>query len=120
MGYSEEVLNSIYDKNDGCCYYCGKRLAFKNYGRIYERGAWEVDHSVPKSRGGTSYLRNLVPACVDCNRSKGTRMGKSVRASSSQSTSSSSGIDWGEIILGGLFVAGLIYAASQLAKSQQQ
>jgi 5-methylcytosine-specific restriction endonuclease McrA len=34
-------------------------------------GAWEVDHIRPRSRGGTDYLRNLVPACIECNRSKG-------------------------------------------------
>jgi len=36
-----------------------------------EKGAWEVDHSKPLSRGGTDYLRNLVPSCIECNCSKG-------------------------------------------------
>jgi len=70
MNYTEEDLNYIYDKNDGYCWHCGKKLAFKNYGKPGERGAWEVDHSRPVSRDGTDYLRNLVPACVKCNRSK--------------------------------------------------
>ena len=70
MEYSNEELNEIYDKNDGYCWHCGKRLAFVNYGNLGARGAWEVDHSVPTSRGGTEYYRNLVPSCIPCNRSK--------------------------------------------------
>ena len=48
-----------------------KRLSWKNYGRLGRKGAWEVDHSNPLSKGGTDYLRNLVPSCIECNRSKG-------------------------------------------------
>jgi len=71
MGYTAEELNDIYDKTGGYCWHCGKKLAWKNYGKPGERGAWEVDHSVPISRGGTDYLRNLVPTCIECNRNKG-------------------------------------------------
>jgi len=70
MGYADEELSYVYDKNDGYCWHCGKKLAWKNYGKPGERGAWEVDHSHPLARGGTDYLRNLVPACIECNRSK--------------------------------------------------
>jgi len=115
VAYSNEVLSYIYDKNDGYCTYCSKKLAFRNYGRPDERQAWEVDHSVPKSRGGTDYLRNLVPACIDCNRQKGTRLGKSVRASASYSEKSSSpGL--GEILL----ALGAAYVLYRLANPRQQ
>lgn len=70
MAYTDDELNYIYDKNDGYCHICGKKLAFSNYGQFGERAAWEVDHSNPKSRGGSDYLRNLLPACITCNRSK--------------------------------------------------
>jgi 5-methylcytosine-specific restriction endonuclease McrA len=70
LGYTDEELNDIYDKTDGYCYHCGKKLSWKNYGLSGERGAWEVDHSVPVSQGGTDYLRNLVPSCIECNRRK--------------------------------------------------
>jgi len=69
--YLDEELEYIYDKTDGYCYHCGKKIAWSNYGLPGERGAWEVDHSNPISRGGTDYLRNLVPSCIPCNRSKG-------------------------------------------------
>ena len=71
MGYTDEELNDIYDKTGGYYWHCGKKLAWKNYGKACKRGAWEVDHSRPLARGGTDYLRNLVPACIECNRSKG-------------------------------------------------
>jgi len=71
MPYTDDELNYIYDKTNGCCWHCGKKLAWRNYGMFGEKGAWEVDHSNPLSRGGTDYLRNLVPSCIECNRSKG-------------------------------------------------
>lgn len=70
MTPSDERLNQIFDLTDGYCYYCGKQLSWKNYGKVGKRGSWEIDHSNPKSRGGTDHLRNLVPACVACNRAK--------------------------------------------------
>lgn len=68
--YTNEELNKIYDKNDGHCWHCNKKLSFINYGKLGEKGAWEVDHSIPLSRGGTDHLNNLVPACIKCNRTK--------------------------------------------------
>ena len=75
MGFDNDAINYVFDKTDGYCYYCGKKLAFKNYGQLEGYGAWEIDHSKPKSKGGTNYLRNLVPACIDCNRDKSDRRG---------------------------------------------
>jgi hypothetical protein len=119
MGYTGEVLSYIYDKNDGYCWYCNKKLAFTNHGTLGERGAWEVDHSVPKSRGGTNYLRNLVPACIECNRQKGVRMGKSVRASADYSAiSDSSGL--GGILLGVGAVVGAAYLLYRLSSARQR
>ena len=64
MGYDNDRLNDIFDKTDRDCHICGKRLAFSNYGVIGARGAWEVEHSVPRSRGGTDRLSNLYAACI--------------------------------------------------------
>ena len=73
MGYSRQELRTIYDKNEGKCMICNKKLAFTNYGMECERGSWEVDHGMPKSRGGVSDMRNLNPVCFPCNREKGDR-----------------------------------------------
>ncbi|MBE7439249.1 MAG: HNH endonuclease [Spirochaetales bacterium] len=79
MGYSNRQLDDIYDKTDGRCHLCGKKLAISNYGIIGTRGAWEVEHSVPRARGGSSHLNNLYPACIPCNREKGTRSSRTHR-----------------------------------------
>ena len=71
--YTGKQLRDIYHKNNGYCWHCGKKLALTNYSRLRRRGAWEVDHSNPKAKGGTDYMRNLVPSCIKCNRSKGSR-----------------------------------------------
>lgn len=79
MGYSNDVLNYLYDKTAGRCHLCHRRLAFSSYGALGARRAWEVDHSNARARGGTDYLRNLLPACVPCNRSKQARSTRSAR-----------------------------------------
>ena len=70
MAYTEAELGRIYDSNSGYCWHCGKKLAWSNYGIIWARAAWEVDHGNPLSRGGVDDFRNLRPACLPCNRSK--------------------------------------------------
>jgi CRISPR/Cas system Type II protein with McrA/HNH and RuvC-like nuclease domain len=75
MSWNAETLGMVYDKTEGYCRYCGKRVCWKNYGRQGERGAWEIDHSVPIALGGTDNLRNLWPACIECNRDKSTMTG---------------------------------------------
>jgi 5-methylcytosine-specific restriction endonuclease McrA len=76
----DERLNDIYDKTSGRCHLCGKRLSFHNHGCNGRRGAWHVDHSVPRARGGTDHLNNLMPACIPCNCSKRDRSNRTVRA----------------------------------------
>lgn len=81
MGHSSERLNDIYDRTDGRCHICSKKLAFKNYANSEgARGAWEVEHSKAKSKGGTDRLSNLYAACISCNRKKGVNSTKSARA----------------------------------------
>ncbi len=67
--FSEKERRRIFEKTSGRCYYCGKQLVFKNRVRGL-RGSWHVDHKIPVSRGGTNHVRNLVPACIDCNSDK--------------------------------------------------
>ena len=69
---TEEDLEIIYASTDGRCTVCKKKLSFANYNRSGRRGAWHVDHSKALAKGGSNYLRNLKPACIDCNREKGT------------------------------------------------
>jgi hypothetical protein len=79
MGYTRAERRWIYDRTGGHCHLCGHKLSFTNYGRHGERGAWEVEHSNPRSNGGTNRLSNLYAAHVTCNRAKGTRSTRSAR-----------------------------------------
>ena len=50
------------------CYFCGETLTFKTL---------TLDRRKPGSRGGTYEKRNLLPACITCNKRRGD---KSVQA----------------------------------------
>ena len=58
-------------QNDGNCHNCHGKLIYSNDGVHLNRGAWEVAHSKPKSKGGTDNLNNLFPDHISCNREKG-------------------------------------------------
>lgn len=45
------------------CHYCHKKLF---------QSTATLDHRVPRCRGGTHNRKNLVLACVECNRAKGS------------------------------------------------
>lgn len=79
MNPAIEMLRRIYDRTCGNCHLCGKKLSFQNYGRFGQRAAWEIEHSIPRSEGGSDHLNNLYPACIVCNRSKGTLTSRTVR-----------------------------------------
>lgn len=68
---SNDRLELIFERTDGRCHICWGVLAFKNYARYGERGAWEIEHSNPRCKGGSDRLSNLYPAHIDCNREKG-------------------------------------------------
>jgi 5-methylcytosine-specific restriction endonuclease McrA len=55
-------------KQQGLCHYCGEKLE-----RFGPR-KFTVDHFIPLSRGGSNFMNNLVIACPDCNRDKGSKM----------------------------------------------
>lgn len=80
MRHTDHDLREIYDRTSGYCHLCGKKLAFKNYGVIGARAAWEVEHSNPQAKGGSHRLNNLYPACISCNRSKGSMTTRTARA----------------------------------------
>lgn len=109
--YTRSQLRKIYDKTNGYCHLCGKRLSFKNYDRHGSRAPWNVDHSKTQAMGGTDHMNNLYPACISCNSSKGTKTNRSVRRSNSvfeipgQMKKSLSGWFWAtSMAIVGLFV----------------
>jgi len=53
---------NIYARDNCTCQYCGKR---------FPRQELNLDHVIPRSRGGTSTWENVVCSCQTCNRRKG-------------------------------------------------
>jgi 5-methylcytosine-specific restriction endonuclease McrA len=114
--FSEEQRNDIYDRTSGYCHICRKKLAFNNYGRFGAKGAWEVEHSKPQSRGGTNRLNNLYAACVSCNRSKNNSSTRTARGAYGNrkaplSTEARKRAKAGNAVAGGVLgaIAGLVF-----------
>ena len=55
-----ELKEYLLEKFDRKCVYCGKSGAVLN-----------VEHIIPKARGGSNRVSNLAIACVQCNQKKG-------------------------------------------------
>ncbi|MFH1654601.1 MAG: HNH endonuclease, partial [Pseudomonadota bacterium] len=53
---------NILLRDDFTCQYCSKRLS---------KGSLNLDHVVPRSRGGKTSWTNVVTSCHHCNRKKG-------------------------------------------------
>jgi len=54
----------LYGEQEGVCLGCDTHFPFK---------VMEVDHILPKSRGGTDHFENLQLLCTHCNKSKGSK-----------------------------------------------
>ncbi len=80
MSFTEDKLDRIYQRTEGRCHICRKQLSLRNYGVLGRRGAWEVEHSKPRSKDGTDHMNNLYAACIACNRKKGNSSTASARA----------------------------------------
>ena len=60
--YGYEVREYLLDKFKRTCVYCG-----------IQKVRFEIDHIVPKSRGGSNRVTNLALSCSPCNLKKGSR-----------------------------------------------
>lgn len=114
-GYTDEQLNTVFDRTDGNCHICGKRMAFSNYGAPGRRQAWEVEHSRPRAHGGTDHVNNLYGAHVSCNREKGTLSSRSARARHGRTRAPRSRVEKGRVqrenTVGGAVVGAALGAA---------
>lgn len=110
MNYNEKS-NFVFDKTNGKCHLCGRKLSFY---------CFEIDHNIPKSLGGSNEVYNLFPACIYCNRSKGNKSSASVRRMNGITLNDIYGNDntgiWIFLIFGGLF----LYAAYKENQRRQE
>jgi 5-methylcytosine-specific restriction endonuclease McrA len=60
---SVSVWKSLVKVYGSRCYYCGAK---------FPPSELQCEHMIPRDRGGSDELANLVPACGPCNHSKGT------------------------------------------------
>jgi 5-methylcytosine-specific restriction endonuclease McrA len=56
--------HNIFERDRNTCQYCGKE---------YERKDLNLDHVVPRDRGGPTSWENIVCSCVRCNTQKANR-----------------------------------------------
>ena len=58
--YQKELRSFIFNRSAGKCVYCGAK-------------AEEIDHVIPRSKGGTNSTYNLVASCRACNEKKSNK-----------------------------------------------
>ena len=63
MVFSEDVVKNAFDKVNGYCQICGKKLIFNSRGNAEARGAWEARNIKPVSEGGKDEVRNCMILC---------------------------------------------------------
>lgn len=61
MTISNKQRFEVFKKYNFTCQYCGRRTP---------EVILEIDHIIPKSRGGTDNIDNLTVSCFECNRGK--------------------------------------------------
>ena len=56
--------HNIFLRDKNTCQYCG---------RVFDRKDLNIDHVIPRDRGGPTTWENLVCSCIECNAKKGNR-----------------------------------------------
>lgn len=56
--------HNIFERDKNTCQYCG---------RVFDRKDLNLDHVIPRDRGGPTTWENIVCSCVECNTRKGNR-----------------------------------------------
>ena len=79
MSIERSIRMALIDEYGGRCFYCGIEIYVANLGPRSD-SMFNVDHKIPKSRGGTNKKDNLVCSCRKCNYSKGTLTVEEFRA----------------------------------------
>jgi len=57
--------HNVFERDKNTCQYCG---------HLFDRSELNLDHVVPRDRGGTTTWENVVCSCIPCNTRKGNRL----------------------------------------------
>ena len=57
--------HNVFERDKNTCQYCGQ---------IFDRSDLNLDHVVPRDRGGMTTWENVVCSCIACNTRKGNRL----------------------------------------------
>jgi 5-methylcytosine-specific restriction endonuclease McrA len=57
--------HNVFERDNNTCQYCGK---------IFERHELNLDHVLPRDKGGQTTWENVVCSCIPCNTRKGNRL----------------------------------------------
>ncbi len=61
--------HNIYERDNNTCQYCGK---------IFDRKDLNLDHVIPRDKGGLTNWENIVCSCIRCNTRKANRLAHEV------------------------------------------
>jgi 5-methylcytosine-specific restriction endonuclease McrA len=62
--FTAEDIESQYQGQKGCCWWCGKKI----------KGKYHIDHRIPLYEGGAHDRNNIVISCPTCNLRKGKKL----------------------------------------------
>jgi len=57
--------HNVFERDKSTCQYCGK---------TFDRVGLNLDHVLPRDRGGQTTWENIVCSCIPCNTRKGNRL----------------------------------------------
>lgn len=60
---------NIFDRDQNTCQYCGHK---------FERKDLNIDHVIPRDKGGRTTWENIVCSCIPCNTRKGNKLAREI------------------------------------------
>jgi 5-methylcytosine-specific restriction endonuclease McrA len=57
--------HNIFERDKNTCQYCG---------RVFDRSDLNLDHVIPRDKGGQTSWENIVCSCIKCNTRKGNHL----------------------------------------------